>query len=417
MILPAPQTALVARPTQEGRTSEFYIPKYEQMTNQIRRRIEGLPNGARLPSVRALMKRYGVSMQTVGVALKQLKAERLLTAKRGSGLYVSQERPKPFIVLHRSQFSSRLTDAIEASVLRYIGEAGWHCLVSRYDDMQLTEKDIFAAPRASAHIIKAELVNPAYPRFLQICQQNVPVVAVNRNPGDLAMDYVASDGREIFQLLIQHLELLGHRSFGFLVNEPHVFEIEQRIKLLDEVLASRGFAPAHIIDCETKFGEDGSHQAYAALRRYLQKHRRRSPFTALICASSVVGLAVLRAFYDSGVRVPEDCSVAAFGAEPGDANAFCIPGLTEVDVSFEQWGQGIVNVLQRRFKGDIAPPIEIKIPSRLIVRESTGPVPAKAEGVSAWGRNRSLARRGRGRIVPLRDDSSRTLLKKMEGRK
>ncbi len=385
MILETLQASSLAGTVAAIPAEEPSIPKYEQMTNQLRRRIESLPNGARLPSVRALMKRYSVSMQTVSVALKQLKAERLLTAKRGSGLYVSHERPKPFIVLHRSQFSSRITDAIEQSVLKSVAEAGWNCLVSRYDNMQLVEKDIFATPRASGHIVKAELVNPAYPRFQQICQQKVPIVTINSLPPGFELDYVASDDQQIFQLLIRHLQTLGHRSIGFLVNEPHIFEIEQRTKLLDEMLDSCGLPPAHIIDCKTELGADGSLCAYASLREYLQNFRKKLPFTALICASSVVGPAVLRAFHDFSVRVPEECSICAFGAEPGGANSFCNPGLTEVDANLDQWGRWIVNVLQRRLKGDTSPTVGIKIQPKLIMRESTGPAPKRTNRILPTG--------------------------------
>ncbi|MEM6324049.1 MAG: GntR family transcriptional regulator, partial [Pseudomonadota bacterium] len=49
-----------------------------------------VPVGARLPSEVAMCDRYGVSRTVIREAIAQLRSEGLVTARRGSGLYVTE---------------------------------------------------------------------------------------------------------------------------------------------------------------------------------------------------------------------------------------------------------------------------------------------------------------------------------------
>src|SRR5262252_9792997 len=54
-----------------------------------------LPPGTRLPSSRALAADLGIARNTVADAYGQLAAEGWLTARTGSGTWVTQHRPRP----------------------------------------------------------------------------------------------------------------------------------------------------------------------------------------------------------------------------------------------------------------------------------------------------------------------------------
>ena len=51
-------------------------------------------------------------------------------------------------------------------------------------------------------------------------------------------------------------------------------------------------------------------------------------FTALYCISDVLAVGALRALKDSGIRVPEDVSVAGFDGQ--EIAQYCIPRLTTI---------------------------------------------------------------------------------------
>ncbi|WP_433357933.1 GntR family transcriptional regulator (plasmid) [Microtetraspora malaysiensis] len=66
-----------------------------QIADAIRSEITAgqLPPGGRLPTVRDLADRYGVSRNTASKALAILKTEGLITARTGSGAYVREQHP------------------------------------------------------------------------------------------------------------------------------------------------------------------------------------------------------------------------------------------------------------------------------------------------------------------------------------
>ena len=350
--------------------------KYSKLTELLRNRILSLPSGAHLPSVRALMKRYNLSMQTVNMALKQLESENLISIKHRSGIFVSSDRYVRLIVYHRARHPSTLVDAKEESLRRAFDAIGWQLLVCRYEENPLG-KDIFVEPKACAHVVNADMVDDKYPFLPQILRQGVPVVALAREPGTFSMDYLTSDEPEMMMTLTEHLRSRGHQRVGFLVNEPCFFEVRERLSLFQNSLEKLGMPPGTIVDCETKPFEKSNVQAYAGLSRYLER-TPEIPFTALIVSSSAGGPAALRAFHERGYRVPDDCSVATFGDEPQEPNIYSVPSITGIDVPMDAWGDVLVNLLQQRFVGDESPCIGRRVPSRLIARESTAAPPGNA---------------------------------------
>lgn len=328
-----------------------------------------MATGSRLPSVRTLMKKYKASLQTINSALQHLEEENLIVSRRGSGIYVSETREVRFIMYHRSLHPSRNGDAKEVSLTRAVKAAGWHLAVRRHD-IYSDAQEIQQEPQACAHVVSSDLANNRLPFFNQILLQKVPTILMGREAGIFDVDYVTGNDRQILISLIKHMKELGHRRFGFLVNEPVYFEVMQRKEILVEILEMFDLPPAVFIDCETPAGESSLSHAYTAFGQFLKTQQRKLPFSALISASPSGGPAIIRAFHESRFEIPRDCSVATFGSEP--ENAFCIPSLTECGLDIAQWGEWTVQLLKKRFDGDKSPPLGMKLPVQLSIRESTG---------------------------------------------
>ena len=84
-------------------------PLFRQVYLQVREAVlaRTLAPGARLPSSRGLAARLGVSRTSVVSAYDQLIAEGWLTARVGSGAFVSQDLPEPFAASPRPAGNSR----------------------------------------------------------------------------------------------------------------------------------------------------------------------------------------------------------------------------------------------------------------------------------------------------------------------
>src|SRR4051794_4539348 len=77
--------------------SESTAPPSARIAADLRRRITAgdLPPGARMPSTRALVQRYGVAMATATKVLTTLRHEGLIRSVPGVGTVVAGESPRP----------------------------------------------------------------------------------------------------------------------------------------------------------------------------------------------------------------------------------------------------------------------------------------------------------------------------------
>jgi DNA-binding LacI/PurR family transcriptional regulator len=98
--------------------------------------------------------------------------------------------------------------------------------------------------------------------------------------------------------------------------------------------------------------------------------------TAVFASNDQMALGLLRAFREHRLSVPGDVSVVGFDDAP-DANAYD-PPLTTVHQDFAEVGRRCVrSVLEQLRAGGPAPTGTTLVPTHLVVRESTGPAPAR----------------------------------------
>ncbi|MFC4427910.1 substrate-binding domain-containing protein [Deinococcus navajonensis] len=106
--------------------------------------------------------------------------------------------------------------------------------------------------------------------------------------------------------------------------------------------------------------EEGERGAAALLRAQPQ-------ITALLCMSDVLAQGALRAAQTLGLRVPADLSVTGFDDLPGSAAL----GLTTVWQPTGNKGEAVGQAMLALLGGQ--PPAPVTLPTRLVVRGSTGP--------------------------------------------
>ena len=101
-------------------------------------------------------------------------------------------------------------------------------------------------------------------------------------------------------------------------------------------------------------------------------------FTAIFCFNDIAAIGAIRALKDSGLSVPGDVSVVGF--DDIQSAAYSTPSLTTVRQPLFEMGQRGAQVLLERIADKEKPfPQQIVMAPELIVRESTGPAPKRAE--------------------------------------
>ncbi|UKA48903.1 LacI family DNA-binding transcriptional regulator [Arthrobacter sp. FW305-123] len=102
--------------------------------------------------------------------------------------------------------------------------------------------------------------------------------------------------------------------------------------------------------------------------------------TAIMCANDRLAVGVTLAAARLGLRVPEDLSVMGYDDETRIADTM-VPSLTTMALPLREIGRAAMTTLLDAIEGtgdaDFGTPVETMVPCRLVVRESTGPVPTR----------------------------------------
>jgi LacI family transcriptional regulator, galactose operon repressor len=214
-------------------------------------------------------------------------------------------------------------------------------------------------------------------KFLaDLTERHVPTVVAGRDVEVELGSTVSVDNEGGAAAALEHLYKLGHREIAFLRGPKSLSSSGQRWKGVKNFAQSVGLAidPRRIAELPQSLDANSSFEAGSRLTTELL--RRGKPFTALLAYDDVTALGALRALKNSGLRVPEDCSVIGFDdvAQAG----ISVPSLTTVRQPMEAMGAMSAGILLDAIKAveqdrEFAV-LRRKIPAELIIRESTCPL-------------------------------------------
>lgn len=184
---------------------------------------------------------------------------------------------------------------------------------------------------------------------------------------DIAGFSVVADHTLGARSVIDHLAGLGHRSIGFMVNEAMYSSSVMRMDGFRAAMVAHGLSVHESLVKTVHF------DPVSVSRETLALVRRKARPTAIVCDTDPIALSVLHTLQSEGLRVPEDISVTGYVNLP--FCEFTQPTLTSVDVSAEALGRqvacGLIARLEKQEIGQEPAPVP-----RLIVRQSSGPVPS-----------------------------------------
>jgi LacI family transcriptional regulator len=196
----------------------------------------------------------------------------------------------------------------------------------------------------------------------------VPVVYVygqSTDPGDLS---VLADDEGGARIAIEHLVRLRRRHIAHITGPQTYRAARDRVIGMQAVLAEHGLT---LVGKEPLYGEWSQHWGRHAARMLITAHPE---IDALFCGNDQIAVGALQALTDHGRRIPDDVAIVGYDNWEVLA-ADSRPPLTTVDLNLEQLGSTAVRQLSAALEGTM-PTGVIRQPCRLVVRESTGPVPA-----------------------------------------
>jgi len=348
-------------------------------------------------TLQSIADRVGVSRMTVSNAFS--KPDKLSPALRERILAVAEEMgyvgPNPSArALARGRtgtvgllLTDRLSDAFRDAVATEF-------LVSVSDE--LTERGLAMTLITSGTSPGAETV-PARDvsmdgALVYVCQRDssdvawlrkrgLPLVTVDQVPLE-EVPSVNVDDQAGARAAAQHLLDLGHRRIGIITLQPtdrpetpaDATELEEssnppaaeRSRGWRAALTEAGVEPLSVTAAFRP-----AEAAYDAAYSLLDREDRP---TGLLCFSDGYAAQALRAAEALGLRVPEDVSVVGF--DDSALATTVTPALTTVRQPVAEKGRLAVRALLARMQGEDVDQERVVLPTELVVRDSTGPVPA-----------------------------------------
>jgi LacI family transcriptional regulator len=197
----------------------------------------------------------------------------------------------------------------------------------------------------------------------------VPAVAIPGHTQNEGVTNILLDHRRAAELAIQHLMDLGHRQIAVFRGHPESADSESRWNAVLAIANELGVEidPELMIQIESK--DSTPSVGYPCGKQLVEKKR---PFTALFAYNDISAIGAIRAFQESGLRVPQDISVVGFDDIPGAA--FHYPSLTTIRQPLRRMGEIAVETLVARIEGEKEWPREIAVQPEIVVRESTAAV-------------------------------------------
>lgn len=330
------------------------------------------------PSMRALIRRHGVSKTTVQRALDELVHQGLVSRKQGRGTFVSRKANsrKIGLILPGVAYSD-FFPPMASELSRLAVKNGYSLLLgdATSTDHALRAKQVmtfareFVSEKVAGVIFQpielvadAERQNKAILDFFTAAR--IPVVLTCCDylgfPLRSGYDVVGINNVSAGAMVANYLIEIGAKKIDFVMSPHRGASSKDRCRGVQEVVRQIG-KKAYRCNVFSAHPTD-----LLAFRRYVKKGLP----DAFVCCSDGDAAVFKKTIEAAGYRVPDDVKLVGFN----DVRmaSLLTPGLTTVRISREQIAQEAFRRLQARIEDPSLPAVECYLPVELVTRASTG---------------------------------------------
>lgn len=193
--------------------------------------------------------------------------------------------------------------------------------------------------------------------------RRIPVVEVSESLRNRGMDHVSVDNASGVRALTEHLiNVHGLTGLMFIGGMPSS-DNDERLDAFRGALADSGMIMRH----EPRYPAGGEFAVAETVRTICQQGSLPQAF---VCATDQDALVVMDVLAACGVNVPKHVAVTGFDGIA--AGRVIRPSLTTVRQPMERMGRTMVELLLDRLDHPDKPPVDLKLPVRVVLRESCG---------------------------------------------
>jgi len=193
---------------------------------------------------------------------------------------------------------------------------------------------------------------------------HAPTVMLNgERPGSPS---VIADGADVVAEVVDYLVTLGHRHIGYATTTEQSASLRSRLESARRRSELRGVGFT-ILSSSGTAAQSVKHSADLAVA---------AGVTAVLAQNDLAAMALIREFSQRGLTIPGDISVV--GCDDNPAARLCLPSVTTIAIPLADIAETAIRLVRSCLAGGPSPAGEHRLPSRLVVRESTGPAPGTA---------------------------------------
>lgn len=322
-------------------------------------------DGARLPTVRDLMKKHQVSQVTVQDALDRLRREGLLVSQVGRGTFVTrggaagrggrdnglsgETNLDSLLILSNASLNERCV-LVQSQIVQAMARQDSKVVQLSYHHTGHLLEILGSIPTFDAAVLQSHYESIPI-RLLNVLQQKTRAIVVDGHTvSGVDVDRVGTDWEDALELALGHLIDLGHRSFGLVSINTMAQPIlaTRRAFTRHATIAREGFSfhPPIVLDQVQHPAQSVQEPISDALKALGSGAHGRLPFTALITLGISDTLGVTQGLGDVGIRWPEDLSVVVLGHR--DVPSEHLGTMTIAGSSHRQAAENLVETITRR---------------------------------------------------------------------
>jgi LacI family transcriptional regulator len=165
---------------------------------------------------------------------------------------------------------------------------------------------------------------------------------------------------------VEHLLGLGHRRIAAITGPGGWIATEERLRGYRGALGAAGITPDPALQIESDFSDSGGRAAASRL------FALPDPPTAIFAFNDMLAIGVMQAARQHGLSIPGDVSIVGF--DDTFEASIVFPRLTTVRQPLAEMGRMGVAQLVRLLQSRRIEALHIELETKLVVRESTGPI-------------------------------------------
>jgi len=364
----------------------------QRLHHRIRNRIEelfvrrGLRKGDPVPTYRELSEKLRVSLVTVQRAMDDLTHAGVVEGWPGRGSFLRKDlldRPPKLaqagLIFYGSLqlfFSSAYLMEIFQGILLCAEGLGVDVhIFSIKSEGRISEQEIEES--GVDGLLLLGVANDAY--LAEVARGQLPLVALDYRTVAAPCDYVVADNEQAAARAVEHLAELGHRRIAYLdgFSTDTLQPGDPAIETSDVIERREGYLHAMqrlgLAEHAKVFGVPlgRADVGTAAVAQFIKK--APEPPTAVLAYDTGLARALFAALVSAGLRVPQDCSLAAVAgasdAQIGPLTCTCNR------VRFSEMGQrGVELLAERRANGRPGEPLVTKIGSDFVLGNTSAPL-------------------------------------------